>query len=96
MQILGLAFGGFHAVRRVEVSTDGGRQWREARFVGPDLGRFAWRQFVLEATLTPGTHLLASRATDAGGHVQPEHRIENVRGYNNASWADHAVKVVVV
>ena len=95
VQIQGVAFGGLHAVRRVEVSTDGGRQWREARFVGPDLGRFAWRQFVLEANLAPGTHLLASRATDAQGQVQPEHRTENLHGYNNASWADHAVKVVV-
>ncbi|WP_137891887.1 sulfite oxidase [Ramlibacter sp. 2FC] len=95
VQIHGVAFGGLHAVRRVEVSLDGGRRWQEARFVGPDLGRFAWRQFVLEARLAPGRYQLASRATDMAGHVQPEARLENAGGYNNTSWADHAVQLTV-
>ncbi|WP_140632214.1 sulfite oxidase [Methylibium rhizosphaerae] len=93
--IHGVAFGGAQALRRVEVSTDGGKSWSEARFVGPDLGRFAWRQFVLQARLAPGSHVLASRATDTAGNVQPEQRLENVAGYNNNSWADHAVRVSV-
>lgn len=95
VQIHGVAFGGVHAVKRVEVSTDGGGTWREARFVGPDLGRYAWRQFVLEARLAPGSHVIASRATDTAGNVQPEARVENLSGYSNTSWADHAVKVTV-
>jgi sulfite dehydrogenase len=95
VQIHGVAFGGLHAVRRVEVSLDGGRSWQEARFVGPDLGRFAWRQFALEAQLAPGRYTLASRATDMAGHVQPEARLENAGGYNNTSWADHAVQLTV-
>jgi len=95
VQIHGVAFGGLHAVKRVEVSVDGGRTWSDAKFIGPDLGRFAWRQFVLQARLPAGTHTLASRATDAAGNVQPEARVENVSGYNNTSWADHAVKVTV-
>ncbi|MGY4827767.1 SorT family sulfite dehydrogenase catalytic subunit [Sphaerotilaceae bacterium SBD11-9] len=93
--IQGVAFGGVHAVKRVEVSVDGGKTWSDARFVGPDLGKFAWRQFVLPAKLPRGTHTLASRATDVAGNVQPEQRVENVSGYNNTSWADHAVKVTV-
>ena len=95
VQIHGVAFGGTQPVQRVEVSTDGGKTWRDARLVGPDLGRFAWRQFVYTTRLTAGTHTLASRATDAAGNVQPETRIENIGGYNNASWLDHAVKVTV-
>jgi len=95
VQIHGVAFGGTQPVQRVEVSADGGKTWRDARLVGPDLGRFAWRQFVFTTRLAPGTHTLASRATDAAGNVQPEARIENVGGYNNASWLDHAVKVTV-
>ncbi|MGH8803673.1 MAG: sulfite oxidase, partial [Polaromonas sp.] len=95
LQIHGVAFGGLHAVRRLEVSVDGGRSWSDARFIGPDLGKFAWRQFVMQARLQPGTYLLASRATDTAGKVQPESRVENVSGYNNTSWADHAVKVTV-
>ncbi|HZH08350.1 MAG TPA: sulfite oxidase, partial [Lautropia sp.] len=94
-QIHGVAFGGLHAVSRVEVSLDAGKTWSDARFVGPDLGRFAWRQFVLASRIPAGTHTLASRATDVAGNVQPEQRMENAGGYNNASWADHAVEVTV-
>ncbi|NMM75803.1 sulfite oxidase [Rhodococcus sp. SRB_17] len=93
VQIHGVAFGGLHAVKGVEVSIDGGKTWQAARFVGPDLGKYAWRQFVLQAKLPAGTHTLASRAADTAGNVQPETRGENQSGYNNTSWADHAVKV---
>ena len=95
VQILGVAFGGLSAVRSVEVSVDGGTTWQAARFVGPDLGRYAWRQFALAARLPAGTHTLVSRATDMAGQVQPQARMENAGGYNNTSWSDHAVKVTV-
>ena len=95
LQIHGVAFGGTQAVQRVEVSIDGGKSWREARLVGPDLGRFAWRQFVLHGAPCARHAPLASRATDAAGNVQPEARLENTGGYNNTSWLDHAVKVTV-
>jgi sulfite oxidase len=93
--IQGVALGGTQAVRRVEVSIDGGERWQRAKLVGPDLGRYAWRQFALEVDLPPGEHLLASRAVDARGNVQPRERMENVSGYNNNSWLDHAVRVQV-
>ncbi|MDC8785223.1 SorT family sulfite dehydrogenase catalytic subunit [Roseateles koreensis] len=95
VQIQGLAFAGAHAIKRVEVSVDGGKHWRDARFIGPELGKYAWRQFALAVILPPGTHQLVSRATDTAGHVQPEQRLENVHGYNNNSWADHAVTVTL-
>ena len=93
--IHGVAFGGLHGVKSVDVSIDGCTTWQKARFVGPDLGKFAWRQFVLQAELPAGNYTLASCATDAAGNKQPESRTENQGGYNNTSWADHAVKVVV-
>ena len=95
VQIHGVAFGGMHAVSKVDVSVDGGKTWLAARLVGPDLGRFAWRQFALAVRLPAGSHTLVSRATDVAGNLQPEQRLENAAGYNNSSWADHAVKVVV-
>lgn len=94
-QIHGVAFGGLQAVKGVEVSIDGGKTWEKARLVGPDLGKYAWRQFVLPAHFPAGSYLVTSRATDTAGNVQPETRGENQSGYNNASWADHAVKVTV-
>jgi len=95
VQIHGVAFGGLHGIKGVEVSLDGGKTWRAARLVGPDMGKYAWRQFVLQATLPKGKHVLASRATDDQGNVQPETRGENQSGYNNTSWADHAVTITV-
>lgn len=96
VQIHGVAFGGLNAVRRVEVSLDGGTTWLDARLTGPDLGRYAWRQFVLAARLPAGTHTLVSRATDSRGQVQPQQRLENAGGYNNTSWLDHALTVKAV
>jgi sulfite dehydrogenase len=94
--VTGVAFSGGQPIRRVEVSSDGGRSWIDAGFIGPDLGRFAWRQFALPLRMAPGNYVVTSRATDAAGNVQPEQRLENAHGYSNNSWADHAVKVAVV
>lgn len=95
IQLHGVAFGGTKAVKRVEVSLDGGKSWKEARLVGPDLGRYAWRQFVFQAELKPGAYSVTSRAIDVDGNVQPEERPENAAGYVNNSWRDHAVQVTV-
>ncbi|CAN7493949.1 sulfite oxidase [Rhizobacter sp. LjRoot28] len=95
MQIHGVAFSGTTPVTKVEVSVDGGKTWHAAHFVGPDLGRFAWRQFALHVKIPAGNYVMVSRATDAAGNVQPEHRLENQSGYSNNSWADHGVKVTV-
>jgi sulfite dehydrogenase len=93
--IEGVAFGGMTAAKSVEVSTDGGKTWRQARFVGQDMGPYAWRQFVLPVRLQPGSYTLASRATDMKGNVQPEQRKENQPGYSNNSWRDHAITITV-
>lgn len=96
VQIAGVALGGFHAAKGVEVSADGGKTWYEAHWFGPDMGRFAWRNFVVEMDLKPGKHQLASRATNTHGDVQPKERHENNRGYNNNSWLDHSFELEVV
>jgi DMSO/TMAO reductase YedYZ molybdopterin-dependent catalytic subunit len=93
--IEGVAFGGTTGVKRIEVSTDGGQTWRDGHFVGPDLGKYAWRQFVFPVRLQPGQYLIACRATDVNGRVQPEDRPENDDGYNNNSWRDHALSITV-
>jgi sulfite dehydrogenase len=93
--VTGVAFGGGSPIKRVEVSSDGGRTWIDAPFIGPDLGRFAFRQFAVPLRMAPGNYVVTSRATDGDGRVQPEQRSENAGGYANTSWADHAVKVAV-
>lgn len=94
-QITGVAFGTMDAVSRVEVSVDGGRTWSDAKLVGPDLGRFAWRVFVLPVDLKPGRYSLVSRATDVRGNVQPEETQVNGGGYSHNGWRGPAVELTV-
>ena len=95
VQITGLALGGMNALAGVDVSIDGGKTWKKAKFVGPDLGRFAWRLFVLPASLQPGDYTLVSRARDAKGNVQPEDSPLNGSGYGYNGWRGPAVKITV-
>lgn len=96
VQIHGVAFGGINALEGVEVSTDGGETWQEAQLLGPDLGRFAWRPFVLAAELEPGTYTVTSRATDSAGRIQEEVTEPNHRGYDNSGWRTLGVDVTVM
>ena len=95
VQIVGVAMGGTKKVRSVKVSIDGGQSWKKAKFVGPDLGKYAWRQFVFEANLGPGSYNLASKAS-TGMKAQPELRYENRRGYAHNGWKDHSVNIKAV
>lgn len=95
VQVHGVAMGATRALRRVDVSVDGGQTWREARLVGPDLGRFAWRQFVLPVRLEPGQYLLASRAQDVQFNWQVENTPENGGGFLNSGWRAHALPLTV-
>lgn len=96
VELHGVALGGEEGVRGVEVSIDGGKSWKKARLIGPDMGPYAWRPFVLSAPLKPGTYKVASRATSVSGKTQPESRNENERGYGNNAWRDHILEVQVV
>jgi sulfite dehydrogenase len=95
VQVTGVAMGGMNAVRRVEVSLDGGKTWHDAAFFGPNLGRYAWRQFVYQADLRPGNYVLASRATDAAGNVQVEATPVTADGYLNSGWRAHMLQITV-
>ncbi|MBJ3778576.1 SorT family sulfite dehydrogenase catalytic subunit [Acuticoccus mangrovi] len=93
--IQGVAMGGVSAVSGVDVSLDGGGSWKAAEFTGPDLGAYAWRPFELVTDLSVGTHVVASRATNAAGDSQPENFPPNHRGYGNNGWKAHAIELTV-
>jgi DMSO/TMAO reductase YedYZ molybdopterin-dependent catalytic subunit len=77
----GVAWAGEHRVARVEVSTDAGAKWRDAKLSSQDFP-FAWRLWMLNWTpARPGYHLLMSRATDSSGRVQPVEALWNPSGY---------------
>lgn len=95
VQITGVAFGGINAVDSVEISIDGGETWEPAEFIGPDMGRYAWRTFALAVELPSGSHMIVSRATDSEGDVQPEEAEPNNDGYNHNGWRAHGLEVTV-
>jgi sulfane dehydrogenase subunit SoxC len=68
--ITGLAWSGRGRIRRVDVSTDGGRNWRTARLETPVLPK-ALTRFNLAWTWEGAPALLQSRAIDETGYVQP-------------------------
>jgi len=88
-EITGLAWSGRGRVRRVDVSTDGGRNWTSARLQEPILPK-ALTRFRLGWSWNGGEALLQSRVIDDTGFVQPTYRqLRAVRGthsiyHNNA------------
>ena len=68
--IVGFAWSGNGAVRRVEVSTDGGRTWADAALEGPALP-MAMTRFRHPWTWEGGEAVLQSRCIDERGEVQP-------------------------
>jgi sulfane dehydrogenase subunit SoxC len=91
--ITGLAWSGRGAIKRVDVSADGGKNWRTARLETPVLSKCLTR-FNLDWTWDGAPTVLQSRAIDSTGHVQPTYdQLRAVRGtrsiyHNNAiqSW----------
>ena len=69
-EVSGLAWSGAGAVRRVEVSTDGGRSWKDAELQTPAY-RMAHTRFALPWTWDGKACELMSRCTDELGTVQP-------------------------
>jgi sulfane dehydrogenase subunit SoxC len=87
--VTGLAWSGRGKVAKVDVSTDGGRNWKPARLEGPVLSKCLSR-FNFDWSWDGKPALLLSRATDETGQVQPTYaELRKVRGtrsiyHNNA------------
>jgi sulfane dehydrogenase subunit SoxC len=81
--VSGLAWSGRGTVKRVDVSLDGGRNWREARIDGPVFDKACVR-FYYEFDWNGQPLLLQSRAMDSTGYVQPSKAdLRKVRGVNS-------------
>ncbi|HKB54363.1 MAG TPA: sulfite dehydrogenase [Ramlibacter sp.] len=91
--INGLAWSGRGKVKKVDVSVDGGRNWRTAQLQGPVMSKCLTR-FSIDWVWDGKPAIVQSRATDETGYVQPNYRqLRAVRGtrsiyHNNAiqSW----------
>jgi DMSO/TMAO reductase YedYZ molybdopterin-dependent catalytic subunit len=91
--VVGIAFSGDAAIKRVEVSLHEGGDWKDARLEGP-AGRGRWQLFRLPFEASAGDRLrIRSRATDTNGNVQPEVPAWNPSGYLWNGW--HTVAATV-
>jgi DMSO/TMAO reductase YedYZ molybdopterin-dependent catalytic subunit len=79
----GRAWSGHAPVAAVEVSSDDGATWQQARLDPPELGPWAWRRWSYAWEAEPGRHVLACRASDEAGNAQPGEPRWNVGGYAN-------------
>lgn len=79
----GLAWSGRGKIARVDVSLDGGRNWRTAKIDGPSLDR-AQTRFYFEFDWDGRELLIQSRAMDETGYVQPtKNELRKIRGVNS-------------
>jgi sulfane dehydrogenase subunit SoxC len=82
-QISGIAWSGNGTIKKVDVSTDGGRTWMDAPLAVPVLPR-ALTRFRLPWKWAGAAAVLKSRATDDSGAVQPEREKFIAEHGNNA------------
>jgi DMSO/TMAO reductase YedYZ molybdopterin-dependent catalytic subunit len=87
----GRSWSGHGAIRRVEVSADGGATWRKAHLRGPNKPR-AWVRWDVPAP-APGTRQLLARATDRTGVTQPETVPFDENGYGFSAVVRHPVHI---
>jgi hypothetical protein len=94
VEVRGIAWDGGYGIGRVEVSVDGGRNWRGAA-LGPDHGRFAFRQWSFRFTpAKPGVVAVMAKASNMIGQTQAEGLIFNPAGYHNNVIRPLSVTVV--
>jgi DMSO/TMAO reductase YedYZ molybdopterin-dependent catalytic subunit len=90
--IRGAAWTGSGEITRVEVSTDAGTSWREAKLIDKAVPN-AWRrwEFVWQTPAESGKHTLMARAYDSRGQTQPRERDPNRGTY----MINHLLPIVV-
>ena len=87
--------GGGRRVERVDVSSDEGRTWVQAKLREGTEDPWAWTLWEATLELGLGEHRLVARAVDSSATTQPAAAgdVWNFKGYANNSW--HGVEVTV-
>ena len=82
-QLRGLAWSGRGKIKRVDVSLDGGRNWKEAKLHDPVMSKSLAR-FTLPFEWNGNELLIQSRAIDETNYVQPTiDELQKIRGVNS-------------
>jgi hypothetical protein len=82
VEVMGIAWDGGSGIRKVEVSLDGGANWRDAK-LGRDLGRYSWRQWRYDFKPQAGAVTVLARAVARDGATQVEKLVHNPAGYHH-------------
>ena len=83
IEVRGIAWDGGYGIRRVELSSDGGKTWHAAS-LDADHGRFAFRPWRFRFTAPrAGKYEIRARASNAVGQTQADALIFNPAGYHN-------------
>jgi len=86
-RVTGAAWSGGKSIVQVEVSVDGGRQWRKAELSAAK-NEYSWVLWSFDFTAAPGNYEVVARATDASGQAQPLDRDPSIlTGYVN-NWCE--------
>jgi DMSO/TMAO reductase YedYZ molybdopterin-dependent catalytic subunit len=80
--VSGLAWDAGYGIRALEVSTDDGKTWSEAK-LGQDLGRFAFRPWSFDLKAQRGKVTVMANAVNTIGQTQTATLIFNPAGYHN-------------
>jgi DMSO/TMAO reductase YedYZ molybdopterin-dependent catalytic subunit len=87
----GVAWAPHRGINRVEVSTNDGETWNDARLAA-QLDADVWRQYVYDWEAEPGEYTLNVRATDGEGETQTE---EEAAPHPSGATGYHTIRVTV-
>jgi DMSO/TMAO reductase YedYZ molybdopterin-dependent catalytic subunit len=80
LALRGIAFGGNTGVRKVELSTDSGKGWQEAK-LEPDAGKYSFRRWTASISPVKGANQILVRCTNSDGTTQPMEANWNPSGF---------------
>ena len=88
-ELQGVAMDSGKGITKVEVSTDSGKTWVEAKLDG-EIGKYSWRRFRHTWTPSAGVTNVMSRATNAAGETQTTEQ------WNRAGYGRNVIEAVPV
>ncbi len=88
-EVEGLALDSGKGIKKVEVSTDAGQTWSEAK-LDPELGKYSWRRWRYSWNPAAGQFKLMSRATNAAGETQ------TTAQWNRSGYARNVIESITV
>jgi hypothetical protein len=80
VRVQGTAWSNTSPVSKVDVSTDGGQSWKQAKLTGQRT-KYGWRLWQHDWKPTEGKYTLLARATNMAGQTQPLTQEWNPNGY---------------